>query len=110
MLATAPPAAAVGGCPSAKVCLYGATNYGDLRVTSASTKACFSLSQFKYSGIKSYVNNLPVSAVIWERSNGVYVAPNTLRPGGFSSNTGSATFGMNGALCMGGLNPNYELP
>ncbi|MFE2018303.1 proteinase inhibitor I36 SMPI [Streptomyces sp. NPDC059499] len=108
LAATATPAAAVGGCPSGKLCLYEYTNYSTLALTSTSTKACFILSAYPYTifDIGSYVNNLSVNAAIWEiGDNFRWELAGTIGPGKFSSNAGSG-FGQNGAVCMGGLNPN----
>lgn len=110
LAATTTTAAAVGGCPSGKLCLYEYKNYNDLKLTSTSTKACFLLGSSPYSmyPIGSYVNNLSVNAAIWEYNipNGFKVT-GTIGPGKFSSDTGGK-FGINGAVCMGGLNPNVE--
>ncbi|MFE4212377.1 peptidase inhibitor family I36 protein [Streptomyces sp. NPDC056844] len=105
--ATAAPAAAVGGCPAGKLCLYDFINYKGLALTSTSTKACFILSASPsyMSDIGSYVNNLSVNAAVWEwRAGTRYTLVGTIGPGKFSSNAGN-NFGVNGAVCMGGLDP-----
>ncbi|MEU2410101.1 peptidase inhibitor family I36 protein [[Kitasatospora] papulosa] len=105
---TAAPAAAVGGCPAGKLCLYESANYKSLALTSTSTKACFLLagSPGYMNDIGSYVNNLPVNAAVWEWKVGSrYVLVGTIGPGKFSSDAGEG-FGEYGAVCMGGLNPN----
>ncbi|MFH9864081.1 peptidase inhibitor family I36 protein [Streptomyces sp. NPDC017202] len=106
MAATATPAAAVGGCPSGKLCLYEGTNYTALTFTSASTKLCFDLSTYGSGfglGVRSYVNNLPVKAEIFHRTSAdTIVLDGTISPGGFSSNTGSGSFGKSGVVCTGG--------
>jgi len=108
--ATATPAAAVGGCPSGKLCLYEGTNYSRLAVTSTSTQACIYLRNFGTgfgSGIASYVNNLPVNAVVYNYrgSTDTFALAGTIRSGGFSSNSLSVHFGVSGAVCMGGVSP-----
>ncbi|WP_405396366.1 peptidase inhibitor family I36 protein [Streptomyces microflavus] len=108
--ATATPAAAVGGCPSGKLCLYEGTNYNRLAVTSTSTQACVYLRHFGSgfgTGIASYVNNLPVNAVVYNYrgSTDTFAVAGTIRPSGFSSNSLSVNFGVSGAVCMGGVSP-----
>ncbi|MFF5045494.1 peptidase inhibitor family I36 protein [[Kitasatospora] papulosa] len=108
LTATAAPAAAVGGCPAGKLCLYEYANYNSLALTSTSTKACFVLSASPsyMNEIGSYVNNLPVNAAVWAWKVGSrYVLVGTIGPGKFSSDAGD-NFGEYGAVCMGGLNPN----
>jgi hypothetical protein len=106
-MASAAPAAAVGGCPSNTLCLYGGNDFTDLKVTTASTNKCVDLRPWfqTYSTIRSYVNNLPTTAVIWNEE-GLYVKARTLPAGGFSSAIGVSYLGANGAVCMGGHNPN----
>ncbi|MCX4667563.1 proteinase inhibitor I36 SMPI [Streptomyces sp. NBC_01381] len=108
LAATAAPAAAVGGCPSGKLCLYDSGDYRNLAITSTSTKACIDLvyGAHPMPYIRSYVNNLRVNAVVW-KSNGSdrLVVQGTIRPGGHSSDAGW-DFGYAGAVCMGGVNPN----
>ncbi|WP_234323756.1 peptidase inhibitor family I36 protein [Streptomyces sp. NRRL F-2580] len=107
LASTTTPAAAVGGCPSGKLCLYNAPDYHDLRLTSTSTKACYGLGSqpyFMYS-VASYVNNLPVNAAIWEYELSGWKLVGTIGPGKFSSNAGRS-FGVGGAVCMGGVHPN----
>ncbi|TQJ57755.1 peptidase inhibitor family I36 protein [Streptomyces sp. NBC_00080] len=103
---TATPAAAIGGCPSGKLCLYEGTNFTSLTFTSASTKLCFDLASFGngfQNGVRSYVNNLPVKAEVFHRINSsTIVLDGTISPGGSSSNTGSTTFGASGVVCTGG--------
>ncbi|MFJ6699832.1 peptidase inhibitor family I36 protein [Streptomyces sp. NPDC091272] len=91
-LIAATPAAAVGGCPSGKLCLYRSTEYRTLAFTSTSTSACFSLKQYGMgygtNGINSYVNNLSVKATIWRTEHpDTAWSTGTIRPGGFTSNT-----------------------
>ncbi|MEU9304481.1 hypothetical protein [Streptomyces sp. NPDC048269] len=109
MMATAPSAAAVGGCPAGKLCLYEDIHYVDVDLTSTRTKACFYLWEFGEdefaSGIGSYVNNLPVKADVyhWDGRNLVYVHDGTIRPGGSSSNSRTGSwFGHSGKVCTGG--------
>ncbi|MFV0138264.1 peptidase inhibitor family I36 protein [Streptomyces sp. HMX87] len=109
-LVNATPAAAVGGCPSGKLCLWDTPDYGTIDVTSTSTKACIYLQHhgtygFR-GGIRSYVNNLPVNAVVyrWDDFYEIYLLEGTIRPGGFSSNAPKG-WGKLGAVCMGGVNP-----
>jgi hypothetical protein len=104
---TASPAQAVGGCPSGKLCLYSGTNYTNLQFTAASTNACFRLVDYGlYHNVKSYVNNLPVNAVMYTWGTSSSVPIGTIRPGGFSSNTGTTAIGTNSeAVCMGDANP-----
>ncbi|MFD4943980.1 peptidase inhibitor family I36 protein [Streptomyces sp. NPDC058239] len=93
-LVNAAPAAAVGGCPSDKLCLYRSTEYRTMSFAAASTSACFWLSDYgltyPFNGISSYVNNLPVKATLW---SGNAADPNSwyqrasIRSGGFSSDT-----------------------
>ncbi|MET9429544.1 MULTISPECIES: peptidase inhibitor family I36 protein [unclassified Streptomyces] len=100
--ATAPSAAAVGGCPSNTLCLYRGYNYTDLAVTSKSTNICIDVhTWFREQGIHSYVNNLPVKVNVydWVQETG-YRYDATIRSGGFSSNAGTS-FGYEGAVCMG---------
>ncbi|WAZ26726.1 peptidase inhibitor family I36 protein [Streptomyces cinnabarinus] len=106
MAATAPSAAAVGGCPSGKLCLYDDPNYAHLDITSTSTKACFSLTDWNgfSDGIGSYVNNLPVPVDVYTWTGSVYLYDGRIRAGGFSSNAGSK-FGSRGTVCTGGLTP-----
>jgi hypothetical protein len=112
MVATTPSAAAVGGCPTGKLCLYENINYVDLDVTSTSTKACIDLGDFgehnfEY-GIGSYVNNLSVKAAVyhWGGVSLGYVHDGTISPGGFSSNsTNGDWFGEFGMVCTGGATP-----
>ncbi|MGJ5697014.1 peptidase inhibitor [Streptomyces pratensis] len=97
-LVNAAPAAAVGGCPSDKLCLYRSTEYRTLAFTAASTQACFWLSSYGMgpgtNGINSYVNNLPVKATIWNTNDlNNWYAHGTIRPGGYTSDTGAVTGG-----------------
>ncbi|WP_079079000.1 peptidase inhibitor family I36 protein [Streptomyces sp. DSM 15324] len=102
--ANASPAQAVGGCPSGKLCLYAGTDYTKLWFTAASTNACYRLLDYGlWHGVKSYVNNLPVNAVM-------YYFPRTplgtIRPGGFSSDTGNSLIATSSEIaCMGAAQP-----
>ncbi|MFC9295011.1 peptidase inhibitor family I36 protein [Streptomyces sp. NPDC057011] len=114
--ATASTAEAVGGCPSGKLCLYENTQFQDLDVTTTNTQGCIFLGHYGetgfFDGIGSYVNNLPVSAVVYHYSadKKLFYLDSTIRPGGFSSDSSSlAQFGERGAVCMGGANPNAGL-
>ncbi|MGW5582456.1 peptidase inhibitor family I36 protein [Streptomyces sp. NPDC003857] len=110
--ATATPAAAVGGCPSDKLCLYSGANFTSLKFTAASTQACFDLDDYGLANnVRSYVNNLPVNAVMYEMyPAGTYTAIGTIRPGGFSSDTANTEiYSWAIAVCMGGVNPNSVL-
>ncbi|MDX3521283.1 peptidase inhibitor [Streptomyces scabiei] len=108
---TASSAEAVGGCPSAKLCLYRSTEYRTLSFAAASTGACFTLSDYGLSapgnGIMSYVNNLPVKATIWNSQNlHDWYADATIRPGGYSSDTGSNfPFHESYKICTGNALP-----
>lgn len=107
-VSSASAAATVGGCPSGKLCLYEGTQYDFLSVTSTSTQACIYLSNYGtrfHDGIGSYVNNLPVNAVVYHRSGSSFVLDGAIRPGGFSSNSYNLVFGEEGAVCMGGVRP-----
>ncbi|MEU9144055.1 hypothetical protein [Streptomyces sp. NPDC048349] len=114
--ATASSAAAVGGCPSGKLCLYEDAYFIDLDVTSTSTKACIFLGNRGetgfFDGIGSYVNNLPVNAVVYHYNGDkkLFYLDGTIRPGGSSSNSRTlAQFGERGAVCTGGVDPNAGL-
>ncbi|WP_370412256.1 proteinase inhibitor I36 SMPI [Streptomyces fradiae] len=114
---TTTPAAAEGGCPSATLCLSEDTNYVDIDVTSKTTGPnCIALGHYGetgfYNGIKSYVNNLPVTVSVYfysplyER----YLPESPIYSGGFSSDTTSVyKYGMRGAVCTGGADPNLRL-
>ncbi|MGW7452734.1 peptidase inhibitor family I36 protein [Streptomyces sp. NPDC054787] len=112
MTATAPSAAAVGGCPSGQLCLYEDPLYHDMDVQTGTTKVCVDLSKhgddYFRSGIGSYVNNLPVKAVVYRynRLTKLLVYDGTIRAGGFSSDTGGG-FGYLGMVCTGGAIPPY---
>jgi hypothetical protein len=112
---TASPAAAVGGCPSATLCLAEDKNYVDTDVTTKTTaKNCIPLGHFGetgfYNGIGSYVNNLPVSVDVYYDNGRGYTYESTIRPGGFSSDTSAVyKFGYRGAVCTAGANPNTLL-
>ncbi|MFF7780303.1 hypothetical protein ACFZCG_38520 [Streptomyces tanashiensis] len=62
-LVNAAPAAAVGGCPSDKLCLYRSTEYRTMSFAAGSTSARFDLDDYglmyPFNCINSYVNNLP---------------------------------------------------
>ncbi|MFF9013526.1 proteinase inhibitor I36 SMPI [Streptomyces sp. NPDC014870] len=107
-LVNAAPAAAATACPSAKLCLYKGGDFTYLNWTSTSTKACLSVEGYY---IGSYVNRLPVTAVVWEWKRGEIVVGDpsflilgTIRSGGSSSDTlgrwNRATF-----VCTGGEKP-----
>ncbi|MWA16183.1 proteinase inhibitor I36 SMPI [Streptomyces sp. BA2] len=106
LAATAAPAAAVGGCPSKKLCLYKYDDYKVLALTSTSTKACIRIRTGGLYEIRSYVNNLRVNAVVYKYIAGTtgYVVDGTIRPGGYSSDAGR-DFGGYGQVCMGGVKP-----
>ncbi|WMX47398.1 proteinase inhibitor I36 SMPI [Streptomyces roseicoloratus] len=114
---TTTPAAAEGGCPAATLCLSEDTNYVDIDVTSKTTATnCIALGHYGetgfYNGIKSYVNNLPVKVDVyyWSDIYKAYRPESPIYSGGFSSNTTSVAFyGMRGAVCTGGGNPNILL-
>ena len=118
--ATASPAAAVGGCPSGKLCLYADTDYTTLTLTSTSTHVCIYLENYGhdgfYDGIPSYVNNLPFGVAVyygyWAAADETYKLYGTISPGGYSSHTGDQMSAANplfggyyGAVCMGGVKP-----
>ncbi|MFD7256297.1 peptidase inhibitor family I36 protein [Streptomyces sp. NPDC059874] len=114
MMASAPPAAAVGGCPSGKLCLYRSTEYRTMSFEAASTSACFELDDYgltyPFNGINSYVNNLPVKATLYHSEPTGWYAMSTIRPGGFSSNTGALTadgywYRYSEKICTGSATP-----
>lgn len=119
-LVNAAPAAAVGGCPSDKLCLYRSTDFRTMSFSAASTGACFYLRDYGLTypanGINSYVNNLPVKATLWEGSiPNNWSSNGSIRPGGFSSDTGALTsegayWRFATAVCTGGTFPWDELP
>ncbi|MFH8619982.1 peptidase inhibitor family I36 protein [Streptomyces sp. NPDC017979] len=110
-MATAGPAAAVGGCPSGKLCLYEPINFGRLDVTSQSTNACIDLRNYGHTGFRhgigSYVNNLSVNVRVYHlTANGAYALDGTIGPGRSSSNTSSPrAFGNYGKTCTGSAVP-----
>ncbi|MEU9032582.1 peptidase inhibitor family I36 protein [Streptomyces sp. NPDC048383] len=99
LAATASPAAAVGGCPAGKLCLYAGTNYTNMKLSTGSIDSCWDLPNYGLTSVKSYVNNMSVKATIWDRaSNGEYYLDGTISPKRFSSNAG-ANFGYYGIAC-----------
>ncbi|MFD0144203.1 MULTISPECIES: peptidase inhibitor family I36 protein [unclassified Streptomyces] len=113
-LVNAAPAAAVGGCPSGKLCLYRSTEYRTMSFEAASTSACFDLDDYGLTypsnGINSYVNNLPVKATLYHSEPTGWFAMSTIRSGGFSSNTGALTsdghwYRYSEKICTGSATP-----
>ena len=115
-LVNAAPAAAVGGCPSDKLCLYRSTEYRTMSFAAASTSQCFWLADYGLTypsnGISSYVNNLPVKATLWE-DNGAqwhnWSQAASIRSGGFSSDSfnggNNIAFGNSEMVCTGNALP-----
>ncbi|MFE2937683.1 peptidase inhibitor family I36 protein [Streptomyces sp. NPDC059255] len=111
---SASPAAAVGGCPSGKACLYSGKDFTSLRATTASTNACYWLSDYGFTpggvGVRSWVNNLPVKITLWETSDlNNWYSRKTLGPGAFSSDTNVAVdphwYSYSDVFCMGSAKP-----
>ncbi|MEV5689455.1 peptidase inhibitor family I36 protein [Streptomyces sp. NPDC052164] len=119
-IVNASSAAAVGGCPTNKLCLYRSTEFRTMSFSATSTGACFYLRDYGLTypanGINSYVNNLPVKATLWEGSiPNNWSSNGSIRPGGFSSDTGALTpegayWRYATAVCTGGVFPWDELP
>lgn len=110
----ASPAAAVGGCPANRACLYSGKNFTSLQVTTASTNACYWLSKFDLShntpGVRSWVNNLPVKVTLWSSSDlNNWYARTTLGAGAFSSDTSVSLnpywYSHSDMFCMGSAKP-----
>ena len=107
MLATAPHAAAVGGCSSGYLCVYDGTDFTGDKIASASTNSCYDILAFTDFGyIRSYVSNLSVKALVWNYyASGGWTVARTLPAGGFSSDIGISGLGEYGAVCTGGQVP-----
>ncbi|MCA1271295.1 peptidase inhibitor family I36 protein [Streptomyces rubiginosohelvolus] len=103
-IVAAPPAQAAPFCPSGHVCLWRYANYSGERVVSASTNACIRIPGSAIQ--RSYINNLPVTAVLWQQLDSApwtHFPVRTLPVGGFSSDFGTwygATF-----VCTNGKTP-----
>ncbi|MFF1275704.1 peptidase inhibitor family I36 protein [Streptomyces marokkonensis] len=116
---TAPPAAAAEECPAERLCLYSSTELRGLKFAAASTKACFWLGRYGLgegtNGVNSYVNNLPVTAQVYQFDTGPgtssadYTLRGSIRAGGASSNTGAVDPGSPwhqlDKVCTGGADP-----
>ncbi|MGW6654521.1 peptidase inhibitor family I36 protein [Streptomyces rubiginosohelvolus] len=111
---TTSPAAAVGGCPSGKACLYSGKNFTTLRVTTASTNACYRLDEYGFKdgtvGVRSWVNNLPVNVSLWEVADPYqWHKTQTLGAGAFSSDTSVSQYpywySHSEYFCMGSAKP-----
>ncbi|MEU6406218.1 peptidase inhibitor family I36 protein [Streptomyces sp. NPDC046985] len=107
VLATAPSAGAAGGCPSSRLCVWDGTNFTGHRILSASTNSCFYTGAFTFGYIRSYSNNLPVDATVWQRDDieGDWYEVRTLVAGKFSSDIGIYGLGAGGAVCEGSQTP-----
>lgn len=109
-LATAPHAAAAGDCASGYLCVWDGANFTGHRIATASTRSCFDILAFSgephnFNYIVSYSSDLPVNAVVWDRTGSGWVSARTLVAGGFSSNIGISGLGIIGAVCEGGQVP-----
>ncbi|WP_405549494.1 peptidase inhibitor family I36 protein [Streptomyces microflavus] len=108
-VAMAVPAAATGGCPSGKLCLYRSTEFRTMDFTAASTNACFNLNSYGMglgtNSVRSYVNNLSVKATFWYYLDGSWRNSQTIRSGGFSSDAGTTFIGTE-RVCVGPADPN----
>ncbi|MEV8485897.1 peptidase inhibitor family I36 protein [Streptomyces sp. NPDC052095] len=108
------PAAAVGGCPSGKACLYSGKDFTSLRVTTASTNACYYLGDYGFTyggvGVRSWVNNLPVKVTLWDISDLNNPSPTkAMGAGAFSSDTSVSVdpywYSHSDMFCMGSAKP-----
>ncbi|MFG2296584.1 hypothetical protein [Streptomyces sp. NPDC048603] len=112
---TASPAAADGSCAAATLCLDEDKYLASIDITSKTTvKNCIKLPRFGQerfvNGIRSYANKLPVSVDVYWYDGTKYIQEGTIRPGGSSRDTTAVyKFGMSGATCTGGGNPNILL-
>ncbi|MGW3304920.1 peptidase inhibitor family I36 protein [Streptomyces sp. CB02130] len=111
---SASPAAAVGGCPSGKACLYSGKNFTSLRVTTASTNACYWLSDYGFTpggvGVRSWVNNLPVKITLWYTADlNNWHQTTAMGAGAFSSDTSVSSdpywYSNSDKFCMGSAKP-----
>ncbi|MFD4899144.1 peptidase inhibitor family I36 protein [Streptomyces sp. NPDC058411] len=109
------PAAAVGGCASGRACLYSGKDFTNIRVTTASTNACYRLTDYGFTGddrvgVRSWVNNLSVNVSLWAVADPYQWYKNkTLGSGAFSSNTSVAVdpywYSHSDYFCMGSAQP-----
>ncbi|MER6917130.1 peptidase inhibitor family I36 protein [Streptomyces sp. NPDC000594] len=108
MAVSVTPAAAAGGCPAARLCIWDGPNFTGDRIASASTNACFRpYGHAAFAHIRSYSNNLPVTARVWEpNSPTTWSVTRTLPAGGFSSDIGNPVgAGPDDYVCMGSAQP-----
>ncbi|MEE1799384.1 peptidase inhibitor [Streptomyces sp. JV176] len=108
------PAVAVGGCAPGKACLYSGKDFASIRVTTASTNACYWLSDYGFTnggvGVRSWVNDLPVKITLWstEDLNNWYQRI-TIKEKAFSSDTNAAAnphwYSHSDMFCMGSAKP-----
>ncbi|GGU63459.1 peptidase inhibitor [Streptomyces lavendofoliae] len=113
-LVNAAPAAALGGCPVNQLCLYAGVNFNYMDFRTGTVSGCWYWPNYSTAHnrqIVSYVNDLPVNASLWKPNpvNRVYYdAVATIRPGGFSTSTGSSSaFSMVDYVCTGSASPNH---
>ncbi|MER6917131.1 peptidase inhibitor family I36 protein [Streptomyces sp. NPDC000594] len=104
---SATPAAAAGGCPEARLCVWDGVDFTGNRIASASTNTCFFINDITVFGsVRSYSNNLPVVAKIWHVKNDEFALARTLPAGGFSSNIGTPLGGAPfDKICLGSALP-----
>ena len=115
----APPAAAAEECPADRLCLYSSTELRGLKFAAASTKACFWLARYGLgegtNGVNSYVNNLAVTAQVYQFDTGPgtssadYTLRGSIRAAGASSDTGAvdptSPWHRLDKVCTGGADP-----
>ncbi|WP_455354658.1 peptidase inhibitor family I36 protein [Streptomyces sp. SYSU K217416] len=119
LVGATPPAAAAEECPANTLCLYSSTDLRGLKLTAASTNYCFWLGRYGLgegtNGINSYVNNLPVTAQVYQFDTGPgtssadYTLRGSIRAGGASSNTNAvdpaSPWHQLDKVCTGGADP-----
>lgn len=119
LVGAASPAAAAEECPANKLCLYSSTELRGLKFTAASTSACFWLGRYGLgegtNGINSYVNNLPVTAQVYQYDTGPgtssadHTLRGSIRAGGASSDTDAVNpaspWHALDKVCTGGADP-----
>ncbi|MET9952478.1 peptidase inhibitor family I36 protein [Streptomyces sp. NPDC006339] len=118
LTATASPAAAAEPCPAERLCLYSGTGLEGLQFVAGSTQTCFWLGRYGLgegsAGINSYVNNLPVTAQVYQfdttgLSSADHILRGSIRSGGASSNTGASDptspWHRLDKVCTGGADP-----
>ncbi|MBK3623432.1 peptidase inhibitor family I36 protein [Streptomyces sp. MBT49] len=119
LVGSASPAAAAEECPADRLCLYSSTQLRGLKFSAASTNTCFWLGRYGLgegtNGINSYVNNLPVTAQVYQFDTGAGTssADRTLRGSVRAGGASSDTDAVNPAspwhtldkVCTGGADP-----